>query len=134
MSKYFIYSTKEDFGKIYTQLKEIELTLCLKLDWVKIKRSSLDQLQVLLSGLIKKLPKIKDSIVVTKIKTIDIDNIRLSIDIVKEGQIFNTSMQYNVRSNTAHHADIEFENMIECFGLSIDEIIYAIENRSLQIN
>jgi len=46
MGKYSIYATKQDYEKMYAELKELEAALRLTLDWKTIKMSNLDKLSV----------------------------------------------------------------------------------------
>jgi len=134
MSKYSMSATKQDYLDIYRVLQGLEKQLNTTFDWKKIKRVSLDELSALVGILKRKLPtKSQDSIVATKLGNIDIDNIRLGIVITKDGEIFETTIQYNISSNTAHHSDIEFENLMEVFGVDMEKVIDDIESRKLVI-
>jgi len=55
MSKYSAWDRKSDFDEIYVKLKEKENLLGVKLDWKKIKRTSLLTLLVLEQSLNKRL-------------------------------------------------------------------------------
>jgi hypothetical protein len=55
MSKYSIYSTKEDFKELYERLEVLEKKSNTMLDWKKIKRSSYDSLCVLENIMKRKL-------------------------------------------------------------------------------
>jgi len=57
MSKYSIYSTREDYQKIYTKIEKLESDLNENFDWKKIKRESFNSLEVLVSILERKLAK-----------------------------------------------------------------------------
>lgn len=57
MSKYSAWDRKSDFDEIYAKLKEKENQLGVKLDWKKIKRTSLLMLLVLEQSLNKRLKK-----------------------------------------------------------------------------
>lgn len=54
MSKYSIYATKQDYKKIFDNLKILEEKLKIQLDWKYIKRASFDSLFTLEQILIKK--------------------------------------------------------------------------------
>lgn len=131
--KYSLTATKQDYSIAYKTLESLEIQLKTKFDWKKIKRVSLDELSTVISILKRKLPSKPIDIVVTKIKNIDIDNIRLGVIITKDGEKFETAMQYIISSNSVHHSDIEFENLMETFEIDINQIINDIENRKIQI-
>jgi hypothetical protein len=57
MSKYSAWDRKSDFDEMYSKLKEKEIQLGVKLDWKKIKRTSLLTLLVLEQSLNKRLKK-----------------------------------------------------------------------------
>jgi hypothetical protein len=57
MSKYSAWDRKSDFDEMYIKLKEKENQLGVKLDWKKIKRTSLLTLLVLEQSLNKRLKK-----------------------------------------------------------------------------
>jgi len=58
MSKYTIHSTREDYQKKYVELKSIEDTfLVANLDWKKIKRSNMDNLDVIISIIKRQVEK-----------------------------------------------------------------------------
>ena len=47
MSKYSIFATKQDYKEMYEVLKNLEFKYNMPLDWVKVKRDSLDSLSAL---------------------------------------------------------------------------------------
>jgi hypothetical protein len=51
MPKYTIHSTKEDYDKVYEEIKTFEPLLGYDLDWKKIKKQNLDNLSFLISAL-----------------------------------------------------------------------------------
>lgn len=71
---------------------------------------------------------------VTKIKTIDIDNDSLLVKICFGSETFETNIQYNRRTNTAHFNDDKFELLMDEKGIKMDEITDGIESRKYQIN
>ncbi len=54
MAKYSLYATKQDYAEAYEKLKELEKKSIDKFDWKKIKKTSLDGLQALISILERK--------------------------------------------------------------------------------
>ena len=92
------------------------------------------------------------TITATKIKTIDVDNIKLLIQIIPKGELetFETHCQYNQRTNTCHHTDHPFivnngyfhketissfeDFMLDKFEISMEDICEDIEARKIQIN
>lgn len=136
MSKYSIFATKQDYLNIYDVLRELETQMSDKLDWVKIKRSTLDQLSTLVGILKRKYQaKPKDGVVVTKLDTIDIDNIRLGIVITKDEKVYNTTAQYIISSNSVHiKTTARFESIMDIMNIDMYQICIDIENRKLTIN
>jgi hypothetical protein len=55
MGKYSIFATKQDYQKAYSTLEELESQLGLNLDWKKIKRIGLDELETIISIYKRKL-------------------------------------------------------------------------------
>jgi len=58
MSKYSFFATKQDYQNAYSILENLEKELGVKLNWQKIKRTNLDNLDFLISCLKKQ--KYKD--------------------------------------------------------------------------
>ena len=58
MSKYSFFATKQDYQNAYLILENLEKELGVKLNWQKIKRTNLDNLDFLISCLQKQ--KYKD--------------------------------------------------------------------------
>ena len=74
----------------------------------------------------------------TKDKQIDNDNFRLNISFhfakgLYDGKVFETIMQYNMRTNTVHHNDSKFESLAQTIGVDVDQIAEDIEKRKIQI-
>jgi len=55
VGKYSIFATKQDYQKAYSTLEELESQLGLNLDWKKIKRIGLDELETIISIYKRKL-------------------------------------------------------------------------------
>lgn len=72
----------------------------------------------------------------TKIKNIDIDNVKLLVVVESENhkQHINIEMQYNIKTNTVHHNDEKAEQALEMMGVDIDDIAMNIEKREIKIN
>lgn len=73
------------------------------------------------------------SVIATKDKTIDTDNIRLHVVVSVGIRKFATYFQYIISSNSAHNSDVEFEKIMEMEGISVDQIRDDIESRKIQI-
>ena len=71
------------------------------------------------------------TIMVTRDKIIDVDNIRLNVVFELEGDVFETEMQYNVSTNTCHHSNIKLEDELEERRVDIEDIIDQIEGREI---
>lgn len=83
----------------------------------------------------KQTTVINCEITAKKIKTIDIDNIKLAIE-VKVGSYprpIEFEAQYNVRTNTCHINDEVAERHLDNLGIDINEIGEQIEERKIQI-
>lgn len=81
-----------------------------------------------------------DKVLITcnKVKSIDIDSIKLAISVKpKEANEFidvlEFEAQYNVRTNTCHINDLKAEHFLDLIGIDIDDIRDQIENRKIQI-
>lgn len=77
-------------------------------------------------------------VVVTKVKTIDVDNVKLLAKIKIGNKQFETNLQYNVRTNSVYHNDTEFEQQLFNAGLEsfidMDMICEDIESRKIFID
>lgn len=85
--------------------------------------------------------KHKPVIEVAKLKTIDQDNDGLQLRVTmgdlegSDTHILLSYIQYNRRTNTAHHNDDVIEAKLKSiYGLDIDDIINDIESRKIKIN
>lgn len=73
-------------------------------------------------------------ITVTKTHEIDIDNIGLNCNIVVGNEVFDISLQYNIKTNLVHNnLDDAFTDKLEASGIDISDICIKIENRKIQI-
>lgn len=67
MAKYTIHSTKEDYAKAYSKIKNLEKNTSIPLDWKKIKSVNLDELNVMID-ILEKFSK-KPSVQTIKMRT-----------------------------------------------------------------
>lgn len=78
---------------------------------------------------------INTTITANKVKTIDIDNIKLAITVNVGGypRPIEFESQYNIRTNTCHINDEIAELHLSNMGIDINDIGDAIESREVQI-
>ena len=131
MSKYTIYSTKQDYEQKYAELQKIEDTFANgHLDWEKIKKANMDNLDMIISIIKRQVAKgsielKNNNIVVQRTKTRDVDSVNID---VLNNNVLIANGHYNIRTNFAHITMIKENQLLE------DEIVNGIENRTFELN
>jgi len=74
MGKYSIYATKQDYAKAYDELKGIEESMGLTLDWKKMKAMHLDGLSTLIRALKNKTITPEPTITKPNVKLVGADS------------------------------------------------------------
>jgi len=118
MGKYSIYATKQDYEKMYVELKELEAALGLTLDWKTMKATHLDGLSTLIRALKNKTITPEPTITKPNVKLVGADSnvyhlIGLCVQGLKSIGQDEQAVEFKKRVMDSHSYDEALQIMLE---------------------